>query len=176
MEKTVQVSGFPDLVTAEEAKTCIEKHTGAGSVCPLEVKMRLYFGTSYLRAFEMDTRIVQDRSYTHEMENLTLYFGCQTSDKRFYSIWGGGIVSIKFGYGLKKMHLFLSYQSTEYKLQLSYEHIWEIKLYRPHRRNVKFLVIQVDKRLKVFQDQLIDGDEAVQMEVSNDHFTDWWSF
>nr|GMD21849.1 probable RNA-dependent RNA polymerase 1 [Ipomoea batatas] len=156
----------------KEAKTCIEKHTGAGSVSAVEVKKcrtgqrsyakvqfgnnriadqiislannrKLYFGTSYLKAFEMDTRIVQDRSYIHEMETLTLYFGCQTSKERFYSIWRGGIVSIKFGYGLKKMHLFLSYLSTEYKLQLSYEHIWEIKLYRPHHRNVKFLVIQV---------------------------------
>nr|GMD23404.1 probable RNA-dependent RNA polymerase 1 [Ipomoea batatas] len=180
MGKTVQVSGFPYLVTAEEAKTCIEKHTGAGSVSALEVKKcrtgqrsyakvqfgnnriadqiislannrKLYFGTSYLKAFEMDTRIVQDRSYIHEMETLTLYFGCQTSKERFYSIWRGGIVSIKFGYGLKKMHLFLSYLSTEYKLQLSYEHIWEIKLYRPHHRNVKFLVIQLFAAPRIYK-------------------------
>nr|GMD23409.1 probable RNA-dependent RNA polymerase 1 [Ipomoea batatas] len=180
MGKTVQVSGFPYLVTAEEAKTCIEKHTGAGSVSALEVKKcrtgqrsyakvqfgnnriadqiislannrKLYFGTSYLKAFEMDTRIVQDRSYIHEMESLTLYFGCQTSKERFYSIWRGGIVSIKFGYGLKKMHLFLSYLSTEYKLQLSYEHIWEIKLYRPHHRNVKFLVIQLFAAPRIYK-------------------------
>nr|ABI34312.1 RNA-directed RNA polymerase, putative [Solanum demissum] len=169
MGKTIQVYGFPDLLPAEVVKSFLEKHTGYGTVCALDVKQskggsrafakvqfvdnisadkiinlaskRLYFGSSYLKAWEMKTDIVQV-AYVDHMDGITLNFGCQISDDKF-AVLGSTEVSIKFGIGLKKIYFFLSRGSADYKLQLSYENIWQVVLHRPYGQNAQFLLIQV---------------------------------
>ncbi|KAI3817112.1 hypothetical protein L1987_10901 [Smallanthus sonchifolius] len=105
--KTVDVSGFPTLVSADEIKRTLERLTGAGSIEALQVKQKnagaraysrvqfttrniveyilklsnsrkLWYGTSYLKAWEKDIDLVQKpRQFAFEMEGATLHFGCQ---------------------------------------------------------------------------------------------------
>ncbi|CAH9092264.1 unnamed protein product [Cuscuta europaea] len=183
--KTVQVFGFPHRVTARDAKVYLERYTGVGSVYALEVNIAkkggrayakvqfdkassaeqimalasqngLHYGSSYLKAYELDAYIVQPRSYIHEMKNITLCFGCQISEERFYRLCRLEDVSIKFGYGLKKIHFYLSYGLVQYKLQLSYEHIWQIVLYRSPVQNFKYLFIQLFAAPRIYK--LIEED------------------
>ncbi|OIT37821.1 PREDICTED: probable RNA-dependent RNA polymerase 1 [Nicotiana attenuata] len=170
MGKTIQVFGFPYLLSAEAVKTFLENHTGNGTVYALEVKQSkggrrafakvqfannksaelimdlasegLYYGPSYLQAWEMKTDIVQPRTYVQHMDGVTLNFGCQISDKKF-AVLGSKDVSIKFGIGLKKIYFFLSYGSTDYKLQLSYENIWQVVLHCPYGQKAQFLLLQL---------------------------------
>ncbi|KAA8529775.1 hypothetical protein F0562_034125 [Nyssa sinensis] len=65
------------------------------------------------------------------------------SKEKFSVLWRRTNVSVKFGFGLRKMYFFPSYLSVGYKLQLSYENIWQIELYRPHGQTAKFLLIQL---------------------------------
>ncbi|KAL7091227.1 hypothetical protein ACP275_12G092600 [Erythranthe tilingii] len=172
MGRTIQVFGFPHLVAAELVKKFLENYTGDGTVIALEVKTakggrrayarvqftnvrcaetiidlaknRLYYGTSYLKAWESDIDIVQNpRTFAHEMENVTLNFGCQISPHKFSVLWKGESVTVKFGTGMKKMHFFLRHNSVEYKMQLSYENIWQIVLYNSYGQSSKLLVIQL---------------------------------
>ncbi|CAL5400050.1 unnamed protein product [Camellia sinensis] len=173
MGKTIQVSGFPHLVSAERVKEFLEKHTGKGTVYALEVRepkkrgsrayatvqftsakssehiislanQRLYYGSSYLKAYAKDFDIVQKpKVYVHDMESVTLYFGCQISKEKFSVLWKKANVSVKFGFGLRKLYFFLSYLSVEYKLELSYENIWQIELRRLQGQTAKFLLIQL---------------------------------
>ncbi|KAL7132670.1 hypothetical protein ABFS83_12G090400 [Erythranthe nasuta] len=172
MGRTIQVFGFPYLVAAELVKKFLENYTGDGTVIALEVKTakggrrayarvqftnircaetiiglaknRLYYGTSYLKAWESDIDIVQNpRTFAHEMENVTLNFGCQISPHKFSVLWKGESVTVKFGTGMKKMHFFLRHNSVEYKMQLSYENIWQIVLYNSYGQSSKLLVIQL---------------------------------
>ncbi|XP_059283153.1 RNA-dependent RNA polymerase 1-like isoform X2 [Lycium ferocissimum] len=170
MGKTIQVFGFPYLVSAEVVKLFLEKYTGNGTVYALEVKQskggprafarvqftnsrsadiiinlastRLYFGSSYLKAWEMKTDIVQPRTYVQQTDGITLNFGCQISDDKFAVLGSSRQVSIKFGVGLKRMYFLLSCGSVDYKLQLSYENIWQIVLHHPYGQNAQFLLIQ----------------------------------
>ncbi|XP_009781107.1 probable RNA-dependent RNA polymerase 1 [Nicotiana sylvestris] len=170
MGKTIQVFGFPYLLSAEAVKKFLENHTGNGTVYAVEVKQskggrrafaivqfannksaefiidlaskRLYYGTSYLKAWEMKTDIVQPRTYVQHMDGVTLNFGCLISDKKF-AVLGSKGVSVKFGIGLKKIYFFLSHASADYKLQLSYENIWQVVLHRPYGQNAQFLLLQL---------------------------------
>ncbi|CAA2977995.1 probable RNA-dependent RNA polymerase 1 [Olea europaea subsp. europaea] len=172
MGKTIQVSGFPYPIAAETVKKFLEHYTGPGTVVALDVKQfkrgqrayarvqfknstyadriiclaktRLNYGTSYLKAWEMDIDIMQNpRMYLHEMECITLNFGCQISREKFSVLWKNTSVSVKFGIGLKKVYFFFCYNNVEYKLQLSYENIWQIVLYRPRGQTAKLLLIQL---------------------------------
>ncbi|KAK4395679.1 RNA-dependent RNA polymerase 1 [Sesamum angolense] len=172
MGKTIQVYGFPHLIAADVVKKFLEQHTGQGTIVALEMKpskkgpracarvqfthsryaemiqylasTRLYYDTSYLRVWESDNDIVHNpRTYMHEMEQVTLNFGCQTSREKFSVLWKAASVSVKFGTGLKKMHFLLCHNSVEYKLQLSYENIWQIVLYYPRGQTAKLLLIQL---------------------------------
>ncbi|VFQ98158.1 unnamed protein product [Cuscuta campestris] len=111
----------------------------------------LCYGSSFLNARESETYIVEPRSYLHEMSDITLCFGCQTSNERFSTLWSAQNVSIKFGSGLKKILFFLSYREVEYKLQLSHENFWQIVLYTTGGRNDKFLVIQLFAAPRIFK-------------------------
>ncbi|KAL6573523.1 multidrug resistance protein [Orobanche hederae] len=172
MGKTIQVSGFPYLVPAEEVKKFLERITGQGTIIALEVKpskrgprpyakvqfinarcadiiidlasRRLNFGSSYLRAWQSDIDIMPNpRTSVLEMDQVTLNLGCQTSREKFSVLWKAADVSIKFGMGMRKMHFLLCHNSAEYKLQLSYENIWQIVLYSPHGQTAKLLLIQL---------------------------------
>lgn len=170
--KTINVSGFPHRVPAVQVKSFLERFTGLGSIVALEVKQsksgprayarvqfisrecaekimvltqtRLYFGTSYLKAWEADIDMVRNpRVYSHEMESVKLFFGCQVSTDEFSVLWDKSDVSVKFGISLKKMYFLFSVGSVDYKLQLSYQNIWQIVLHRSTLQTGKYLVLQV---------------------------------
>uniref|UniRef100_A0A5B7AKX8 RNA-dependent RNA polymerase n=1 Tax=Davidia involucrata TaxID=16924 RepID=A0A5B7AKX8_DAVIN len=169
-KKTIRVYGFPYPVSAEAVKGFLELYTGKGTVYALEiwqsgkgracakvqfttaegaqsvikVKRRLRYGSSYLKAHAIKSDIIRKpKAYVHEMESITLHFGCQISREKFSVLWSRKNVSVKFGFELRKMYFFLSYRSVGYKLQLSYENIWQIELYRPRGQTTKFLLIQL---------------------------------
>ncbi|XP_027151354.1 probable RNA-dependent RNA polymerase 1 [Coffea eugenioides] len=179
MGKTIQVFGFPSVVPAETVTKFLECFTGQGTVYALEVKQskggnrayakvqftndrsaeyimalakkRLNYGSSYLRAWEMDIDLVpRARSFEHNMEKIVLHFGCQLSKNRFSVLRNVPNVSIRFGIGMKKMYFILRFLSLDYKLELSNENIWQIVL---HRRSQapKFLVIQLFGAPRVFK-------------------------
>ncbi|XP_057777391.1 probable RNA-dependent RNA polymerase 1 [Salvia miltiorrhiza] len=104
-----------------------------------------YLGNSrsYLKAFEQDTNFVNHRSFMHELDGLTLNFGCQVSKDRFSVLWRAANVSVKFGSSLNKMHLFVCDDLVEYRLQLSYENIWQIVLYNSSVQTERLLLIQL---------------------------------
>ncbi|KAI3465377.1 hypothetical protein Pfo_022040 [Paulownia fortunei] len=131
---------------------------------------RLNYGTSYLKAWQSDIDIVQNpRTYVHEMEHVTLNFGCQTSREKFAVLWKGTSVSVKFGTGLKKMHFLLSHNSVEYKLQLSYECIWQIVLYSPRGQTAKLLLIQLFGAPRIYK-KLSDSVHSYFKETPDDQW------
>lgn len=173
MSKTIQVYGFPSIVSADEIKEFLEKYTGEGTIEALEIKQprsgasmthakvqftsfelaefiitlckkKVWYGRNYLKAREMDLDIIpKPRAFLHSMDRITLHFGCQMSDERFCVLWKAINVSVKFGSGLRKFYFFLSHGSEEYKLELSYENIWQIQLQHPRGQITKFLLIQL---------------------------------
>lgn len=173
MGKTVQVFGFPFLVDAEVVKDLLEKYTGKGSIYALEVKQskggrrayarvqftnskssdiiialangrRLYYGASYLKAWEMDIDMVpRPRVFTHVMEGLVLNFGCQVSNNKFSVLWKAVNVTVKFSIGMNRMYFYLTFANVKYKLELLRQSIWQIVLHRPYLQTSKFLLIQV---------------------------------
>lgn len=169
MGKTIRLSGFPYVVHAESVKSFVEEYTGKGTVVALDVKpekqsgracarvqfthsrhaeviinlarTRLYYGNSYLKAYELDMDMIpQPRSYLHEMEYVTMNLGCQISNEKFLVLWQASNVNVKFGIGMKKMHFFFCDNSVEYRLQLSYESIWQIVLYHQQDQTVRLLI------------------------------------
>ncbi|XP_052205932.1 probable RNA-dependent RNA polymerase 1 [Diospyros lotus] len=173
MGKTIKVYGFPAHVTAEPIKDFLERYTGKGTVHALEVNkpknggprlcakvqfstvrsaeyiislanQRLWYGTSYLKACTLDLDIVQKpKVFLYGMESVILHFGSQISRGTFSVQMKNANTSVKFGFGLRKLHFFLSYLSVEYKLELSYENILQIELHCPRGRTAKFLLIQL---------------------------------
>lgn len=172
MGRTIHVSGFPYLIAAADVKKFLEGYTGEGTVEALEVKQlkhgsrayarvqfinsrcteimidrantRLNYGISYLKVYEQKTDIAPNRrTFEHEMNSITLNFGCQISKHEFSVLWKAANVSVKFGTGMKKMHFYLSHHEVEYRLQLSYENIWQIVLYNSSGQTTKILLVQV---------------------------------
>lgn len=174
MGKTIHISGFLYLESAEAVKAFLERHTGPGTVYAIEVKRckkggayakvqftnndsakliitltnrrGLYYGYRYLKAFENDLDVVPKprmRTSVEDMEHITLHFGCQVSEEKYSIFWKKEDVTVKFGFGLRRIFFFLSHQSADYKLQLSFENIWQIELRHQRGRAGKFILIQV---------------------------------
>lgn len=173
MGKTIQVYGFLGVVPAENVKAFFEKYTGQGTVYALEVKppknggprtyAKVQFTTnrsaeyiialantglryerSYLKARTTEPDIIQKpKAFIHLMECITLHFGCQVSRKKLAVLWKRTNVSVRFGYGMRNIYFLFSYDNTSYKLQLSYENIWQVEQYNPHGRTATCVVIQV---------------------------------
>lgn len=92
----------------------------------------------------MDRDIIQrPKQFAFEMEDATLYFGCQVSKENLYVLCMMQNTSVKFGFGLRRLYFVISYSTTCYKLQLSYENICQVQLHRSHGNTTKFVVIQV---------------------------------
>nr|CCD74482.1 RNA-dependent RNA polymerase 1 [Arabidopsis halleri subsp. halleri] len=182
MGKTIQVFGFPNGVSAEEVKKFLERLTGSGTVYAIKVRQpkkggprvfaivqftneryarqiitgaaerRLYYGRSYLNAFEVDQDIVpKPRASLHNISGLKMYFGCQVSTQKFLTLWSAQDVCVSFGIGMRKLHFSFSWYQKDYRLELSYENIWQIDLHSPQGRSSKFLVIQVIGAPKIFE-------------------------
>lgn len=105
---------------------------------------KLWFGSNFLKVRVMENDIVpKPRTYQHKMDDITLHVGCQTSTDKFQALWTGKNVSLSFGSGLRKLSFVFKYINKEYKLELSYESIWQIELRRPRGEYLKYLLIQV---------------------------------
>ncbi|XP_048135421.1 RNA-dependent RNA polymerase 1-like [Rhodamnia argentea] len=173
MGETINIHGFSSLVTAETVRGFLEQRTGNGTVYAIKVRQDkhgvrsyaivqfmdaeyaemiillasrkdLWYGRSCLTAHRAEHDIVQrPRTLLNPMEGIALDFGCQVSTKRFSSLWKWGNVSVNFGIGLRKFCFLLSYYNMEYKLELSYENIWQIELHRARGRKTMYLVIQL---------------------------------
>ncbi|KAE9450874.1 hypothetical protein C3L33_17225, partial [Rhododendron williamsianum] len=176
MGKTISLFGFPYVLSGEIVKEFIERYTGGGTVVALEVRepkkegsrayaivqftntrsadkiitlanQKLYFGRSYLKASTKNFDLVPNpKKYEHVMEGVTICCGCQTSKEKFSVLWEREDITVKFGFGLRKVYFFMSYHALEYKLELFYENILKIELHRPRGQTAKFLLIQVFQR------------------------------
>ncbi|KAJ0095274.1 hypothetical protein Patl1_15372 [Pistacia atlantica] len=93
----------------------------------------LWYRNSYLKA--------RDMGEGHRIYDVQLHFGFQLSKKKFSSLWTQENVSIKFGFGRRKIIFFLSHHSVEYKLQLPYESIRLVELRR--LQDKRFIIIQI---------------------------------
>ncbi|KAK2654471.1 hypothetical protein Ddye_014327 [Dipteronia dyeriana] len=176
MGKTVKLFGFASVQSPAAVKKFVEGHTGEGTVCDVvevgrfegtrahaivefatieaadHIKSlaaaadRLWFKKSYLTARDMEPNSRTCHSQ-HKIDNVKLSVGCQLSEVIFSVLWSQENVSVKFGTDLRRFNFFLTYNSVEYKLEVSYESIWKIKLHRPRGQTAKFLVIQVINNL-----------------------------
>ncbi|XP_059448546.1 RNA-dependent RNA polymerase 1-like isoform X1 [Corylus avellana] len=198
MGKTIQLSGFPSSVTAAEVKVFVEERTGAGSVYAIKVRntnggprayaiiqftttreaeyiislanQRLWYGRSYLKARLMDHDIVpRPRTFLHQIENITLHFGCQTSKEKFLMLWKAVNVSVDFGTGMRKLHFSLSHEYVDYRLELSYENVWQIELHSPRGHAAKYLLIQLQGAPRIYE-----KDSRTSGHVSEDLFLNFF--
>ncbi|XP_057550246.1 RNA-dependent RNA polymerase 1 [Amaranthus tricolor] len=113
---------------------------------------KFWYGSSFLKGREMEHDIVpKPRTYQHTMENISLHVGCQISEEEFVAFWTGESVSLSFGLGLRKFYFYFECLSIEYKLELSYESIWQIELRCPRHVSVKYLLIQLFEAPKIFE-------------------------
>ncbi|XP_076926633.1 putative RNA-dependent RNA polymerase 1 [Bidens hawaiensis] len=181
MGRTVNVSGFPTLESADVVKTTLERYTGVGTIEAVEVKQqkksdkayarvqftvkskaehiinlakskRLWYGRSYLSAYEQDADLVQKpRQFALEMNGVTIHFGCQVSEESLPVLCEMKRVSAKFGFGLRKFYFGVPWFRTSYKLQLAYENIWQVQLHSPRGGVARFLVIQLYGAPRIFQ-------------------------
>ncbi|GAY69134.1 hypothetical protein CUMW_269690 [Citrus unshiu] len=167
MAKMIMLYGFGSLASPKAVEEFLEGHTGEGTVSNVEVgqnkcsiahaivefktveaaelikclaRERLCYGNSYLKASNAKRRTPHYKLG----EDLKLNFGCQISTDKFSVFWSQENVSVKLCSDLRKFGFFLSYESVDYKLELSYESIWQIELHRPSGHSVKYLVIQKD--------------------------------
>ena len=173
MGRTIELYGFPFTISVSDVKEFVEKRTGEGTVDAIKVRQgkgrvprayaiiqfttvenatyiislaarTLWYGGSYLKARKMEKDIIQrPRTYLHNMDKVKLYFGCQLSKEKFSYLWKGVNVGVSFGKGMRKLHFFLSHGEVQYKLELSYENIWQIELHQPRGEYAKYLLIQV---------------------------------
>ncbi|TXG71399.1 hypothetical protein EZV62_006334 [Acer yangbiense] len=180
MGKTVKLFGFASVQSPAAVKKFVEGHTGEGTVCDVVEVGRfegarahaivefatieaaehikslaaaadgLWFKKSYLKAWDMEQNSRTSHSQ-HKIYNVKLSVGCQISEDKFSVLWSQENVSVKFGTDLRKFNFFLTYNSVEYKLEVSYESIWKIKLRRPRGQTAKFLVIQLYEAPRIYE-------------------------
>ncbi|PIA63823.1 hypothetical protein AQUCO_00201271v1 [Aquilegia coerulea] len=180
MGRTIQVSGFPSNVTAQLVKEFLETHAGEDSIYALKVRpqkskgppralavvqftstrgaetissyQRLYYGTSCLNVRNMERDIVpKPRVMMLSLDVTALHFGCQVSDENFKVFWTEVNAVMNFGFGLRKVEVLLSHEHKDYKLELSYDSIWQIQLRRSRSLMANILVIQVFSAPRVFE-------------------------
>ncbi|XP_048319250.2 probable RNA-dependent RNA polymerase 1 isoform X1 [Ziziphus jujuba] len=207
MAKTVQLSGFPGSVSADTVKEFLERYTGEGTVYAIKVRQhrnqasksyatvqftsakdvesiiflprqRLRYGWFYIKARVMEVDIVpKPRTILHRLQNITLYFGCQVSREKFSVLWKEVNVSVEFGNGLRQLHFYFKHQHIEYKLQLSYENLWQIQLQRPRREAVKYLLIQLLGAPRIYKKDVCSSSNVYEGPFSNffkDTLDDQW--
>ncbi|KAJ4972991.1 hypothetical protein NE237_006165 [Protea cynaroides] len=109
------------------------------------INKRLNYGGSYLKVWDVERDIVpKPRPSILNLEDTRLQFGCQVSDDEFCNLYTAEDVAVNFGFDMRKIYFFLSYGGVDYKLELTYEDIWQIQLRRPPRQyRYKYLLIQV---------------------------------
>ncbi|XP_061994386.1 probable RNA-dependent RNA polymerase 1 [Rosa rugosa] len=117
-------------------------------------RARLWYGRSYLKFYAADHDIVpKPRTSMHSLQNLVLHVGCQVANDKLSVFWRTAEVSVDFGTGTRKFQFRLLYHQKVYRLQLSYENIWQIELHRPRGRTAKYLVIQLYGAPRIYQQE-----------------------
>ncbi|KAF5177280.1 RNA-dependent RNA polymerase [Thalictrum thalictroides] len=105
---------------------------------------RLNYQSYKLRVRKLDRDIVPNpREAMLTLETIALHFGCQTSEKRFHVFEKVENVVVNFGFHLRKVDFFLTYCDVDYKLELSYDSMWQIYERCPLSHSAKFLIIQL---------------------------------
>ncbi|KAH9723581.1 RNA-dependent RNA polymerase 1 [Citrus sinensis] len=173
MAKMIMLYGFASLASPKAVKEFLEEHTGEGTVSGVEVgqnkgsrahaivefttveaadfikclaRERLSYGNSFLKASSAKRRTPHFAKRTPHYKlggDLKLNFGCQISKDKFSVFWSQENVSVKLCSDLRKFGFFLSYESVDYKLELSNESIWQIELHRPSGHSVSLLLANV---------------------------------
>uniref|UniRef100_A0ACD5ZLB8 Uncharacterized protein n=1 Tax=Avena sativa TaxID=4498 RepID=A0ACD5ZLB8_AVESA len=115
-------------------------------------RCQLRSGIYYLKARPAERDIVpRPRIALFNLHGATLRFGCLLKQRVLSVLWSSTDVSVEFGFAMKKIYFYLLYNSKKYKLELSYESIWEIQLHRPPGSQKKFLLIQVEAAPKIYE-------------------------
>ncbi|KAL8137504.1 hypothetical protein V2J09_003505 [Rumex salicifolius] len=180
MVKTIQVSGFPSSVSAEQAKEFLENHVGKNKVVALKIRQfksgasrayvivqfeserdaegllnygsTIWYGRSYLKIREMEKDIIpKPRTYLQTIEPIELNFGCQVSRDKFMVLWRGRNVRLNVGFGLRKLYFYVIHHYREYKVELTYENIWQIQQCHQRGLSSKYLLIQLLGAPRIFK-------------------------
>ncbi|MCL7022940.1 hypothetical protein MKW94_001116 [Papaver nudicaule] len=142
------------------------------------INQRLYYGKSYLKVRDLARDIVpKPRASIFHLKAPALHFGCQVSDDCFFVIWKGLHVTVDFEFGFRNLSFLLSHSDVAYKLELSYESIWQIHLHRPKNRSTQILLIQMFAAPKVYKSYLSSSDAAYEnttLQYCKDTFDDKW--
>ncbi|XP_010275353.1 PREDICTED: probable RNA-dependent RNA polymerase 1 [Nelumbo nucifera] len=142
--------------------------SGSADVITSLVNRRLYYGTHYLKVRDVERDIVaKPRMSLLSLEHTTLHFGCQVSPEKFSVLWKGADVAVRFEFGLRRLHFFLSQFPIDYKLGLSYENIWQIQLRHPRGQNKKFLLIQMFGVPRIFKKVKISLENMFEDPILN---------
>jgi RNA-dependent RNA polymerase len=95
-----------------------------------------------VRYMERDI-VPKPRTFAFEIYDAKLHLGCLVSTRCLNAFWTVPSVQVSFGFNLRKIYFNLSWSCSCYKLELSYESIWEIQLHRSLNQMSQFLLIQV---------------------------------
>jgi RNA-dependent RNA polymerase len=121
-----------------------DSEADASKVDDLARRSGLMSGIYYLKVRPAERDIIpRPRTAMFSLQDATLHFGCLLKERVLSVLWSSRDVSAEFGFAMKKIYFYLVYNSKRYKLELSYESIWEIQLHRPPGSQKKFLLIQV---------------------------------
>ncbi|PIA33208.1 hypothetical protein AQUCO_04200156v1, partial [Aquilegia coerulea] len=116
------------------------------------INQRLNYQLNELKVWKMDRDIVpKPRTIMLTLEAIALLFGCQTSERRFQVFEKVANVVVNFGFGLRKVEFYLTYCDVEYKLELSYDSMWQIYERRPWSHSAKFLIIQLLAAPRIYE-------------------------
>ncbi|CAN6675384.1 unnamed protein product [Malus baccata var. baccata] len=197
MGKTIQLFGFPSGASAEAVFEWLERKTGKGSVYAMRYRPannsrryyaiiqfetandaefiksladtgNLWYERSYLKSRKMDHDIVpKPRTALHSLQNLGLYFGCKTGKEELSYFWCSDNVSVDFGIRIQKVICLLKYDEVEYKLELSYENIWQTELYSPRGHAAKKLLFQLLGAPRIFEKEADSSGQAYEDPFQN---------
>ncbi|KAL5553267.1 hypothetical protein UlMin_040668 [Ulmus minor] len=179
MGKTIRLYGFSSHENPKAVKIFLEQRSGEGTVCGVEfgqyrtdsrahakvqftdtesaqiiltlADQRLWYNEDYLKGEWCVDLIPDPINFLCSIESITLHFGCQISMEKFSVLWKTENVTVKFGIGVRKLYFFFSYLSVEYKLDLSYENIWQSELHRPRGQTTQFLIIKLLAAPRIFE-------------------------
>lgn len=125
----------------------------------LNEKYQQYFcPKTYLKVQYKDRDIVpKPRKSLFVLEDAELHLGCLISEETLGVLWSCTDVKVHFGFDMKKISFFLVQGNQSYKLELSYESIWDIQQHCPSAQRSQFLVIQVEAAPRIYEMPLQDS-------------------
>ncbi|XP_007045555.2 PREDICTED: probable RNA-dependent RNA polymerase 1 [Theobroma cacao] len=156
------------------AKVQFKTNEDADMVLAWTADQALWHNDSYLKAWTQKHNIIptpKPQFHLNSIDNLTLHFGCQVSRQKFSVLWKKDEVSFKYGSKLDRLYFLLSYNSTDYKLELFDDSVWQIVLHSPLDQTKKFLIIQLLGAPRIYEKDLTILNSA--KEVSEDDDDQW---